>query len=218
MGREDEIFNYHDKNVYDNGVLRNKLGLEDGELLDEVERMITTFKLTKLYLENITGNFDKNHLFSIHKYLFSDIYDFAGEQREDVISKRIPFCFPSFIDVNLEETLRKANKDYKTIKNRNDLVKFIANLYCDLDLIHPFREGNGRCEREFIRQYVERIVKEQKLGEYAIDFNLLKNKEELVSAVVIAETRGDLSFLEEVLNSIIVLKSKDNIKKNSKTR
>lgn len=205
MRREDEIDNYHDKNVYSNGVLINKLGLEDGELLEEAERLITTYKLTKLYLKNITGNFDKNHLLSIHKYLFGDIYDFAGEERKEVISKRIPFCFPNFIDDNLEETLRNANKNYKKIKNRNDLVKFIADLYWRIDIIHPFREGNGRCEREFIRQYVKKIVEEQELDNYIIDYDKIDNKEKFIDAVVMAEASDDISMLENMIDKIIVL-------------
>ena len=205
MRREDEIGNYHDKNVYSNGVLINKLGLEDGELLDEVERMITTFKLTKLYLKKEHGYFNLRHFFSIHKYLFEDIYPFAGEPRDVNISKRITFCHYKYIIDELRKVLYSADIRYKLITNREELVKFIADLYWKIDIIHPFREGNGRCEREFIRQYVKKIVEEQELDNYIIDYDKIDNKEKFIDAVVRAEASDDISMLENMIDRIIVL-------------
>ncbi len=205
MERADSILNYKDKTVYDNGVLINKLGIQDAELLDKVEREITSFKLAKLYLKEGHGYFNLRHFFSIHKYLFEDIYPFAGKPREEVISKRIPFCRPEYIIDELRKVLRRADIRYKLITNKEELVKFITDLYWNIDIIHPFREGNGRCEREFIRQYVKKIVDEQELDNFIIDYNIIDNKDDFINAVVMAEAMDDTSMLESMIDKAIVI-------------
>lgn len=62
-------------------VLKNKLGITNAEELQQAEANITFKKLTELYLNPIAGNFDAEHYREIHRYLFGDIYDFAGEYR-----------------------------------------------------------------------------------------------------------------------------------------
>jgi cell filamentation protein len=219
MERINKITEYKDKTIDDNGVLINKLGINDQVALEKVERIITTLKLKILYLDNKTGNFDVNHYLSIHKYLFEDIYPFAGEIRSEIIVKRIPFCLPNLIYSNLKEVLVTANNQYKQIKNKEDLVKFIATLYSNLDVIHPFREGNGRCEREFIRQYIKKIVKEQELDNYIIDYSKIDNKEELINAITKADITCDTTDLEKVLSQLIVTPlDKTKNKKLSKKR
>ena len=92
----DEILNYKSKDE-DDGVLKNKLGIKDQESLSKAERMITSYKLAKLYLDPGEQTFDVKHYLSIHKFLFEDIYNFAGEIRTENSAKRIPFCVPDFI-------------------------------------------------------------------------------------------------------------------------
>ena len=93
MGFEKDSLHYKSKYTLDSEdkVLRNKLGIWDEDSLNEAERMITSYKLAKLYLDTGAQSFDANHLKSIHKFLFEDIYPFAGEFRRENISKRITF-------------------------------------------------------------------------------------------------------------------------------
>ena len=153
---ENELLNYESKYIKD-GALINKLGLTDEEKLNKAERMITSYKLAKLYLQPGTQTFDVNHYLSIHKFLFEDIYPFAGEIRSENISKRIPFCLPNFIYQELDRVLRNAREKANSLDNRDKLLAFVTELHSDLDIIHPFREGNGRCEREFIRQFIDYV-------------------------------------------------------------
>jgi len=140
-GRENKI----DKAKYlqSNGVLKNKLGITSNEDLEEAERKITTLKLALLYERPINGQFDVKHYLQIHKFLFENIYEWAGEIRDTDIHKRIIFCPPYSIYGQLEETLRGANRKIQYINSKDDLLSFIVPLYATLDFIHPFRERNG---------------------------------------------------------------------------
>ena len=81
MGRIDkELLNYHSKYSKD-GVLINKLEIENEEELNKAERLITSYKLSKMYLRDEEISFDVSYYLNIHKELFGDIYPFAGEIR-----------------------------------------------------------------------------------------------------------------------------------------
>ena len=164
----------------DESTLKNKLGITDQEELDTVERMMTSFKLAKMYTQTGAETFDTEHLLSIHKYLFDDIYEFAGTIRNENIAKSFTFCLVHLVPQNLKYTLDQAKKKIPTIKSRDELLKFITVLYSDLDMIHPFREGNGRTEREFIRQLIDYICKRNGLDEeigFIVDFRLNHNED-----------------------------------------
>jgi cell filamentation protein len=203
---ESELLNYKSKYT-NNDVLINNLGLDDEESLNKAERMITSYKLAKLYLNSNNNNFDVEHYLSIHKFLFEDIYPFAGEIRSENIAKRIPFCLPNFIYQELDRTLKQANKKVSTIDSKDKLLVFITELYSDLDIIHPFREGNGRTEREFIRQFMDYICKKNNLEPYYLDYSLIKDRENYINAVVKADALLDYSDLLSLFNSILTVKT-----------
>ncbi len=203
---EDDLLNYESK-YEKNGVLVNKLGIDDANTLEKVERVATSYKLTKLFLENEKQDFDVNHYLSIHKYLFEDIYPFAGEIRNENIKKQIPFCLPNLIYPNLEETLRKAKQDSDRINSREELVDFLAYYYAELDIIHPFREGNGRCEREFLRQYTDKICRDNNIGDYSLNYDLIEDKDAFIKSVIIADSTCDTTYLKEFINHIVVSKN-----------
>lgn len=73
-------------------VLKNKLGIRDTEKLKKAEEEITLIKQMELMKEPIHGYFTKNHLFLIHRFLFEDVYSFAGHARREQIRKAIR-CF-----------------------------------------------------------------------------------------------------------------------------
>lgn len=170
--------------------------------------MITSFKLTKMYTQTGAETFDTEHLMQIHKYLFEDIYDFAGAFRCEDVAKSITFCLTHLVPQNLEYTLKEAKRKIPNIKTREELLKFITILYSDLDMIHPFREGNGRTEREFIRQLIDYICKKNNLGPYELDYNLIKSRDEYIAAIVKADALLDYSDLMSLFDSILVVKDK----------
>lgn len=147
-------FNWEDY-IYENGVLKNKLGITNRDELHKIEEKITVEKLSLLYINPLIGNFDSNHLKAIHKYLFSDIYDFAGEYRKvDIFKKYTKFEDFNMIDEKLNNLLYYAKTHEVNQNNQFEIAKFLGDFYYNLILIHPFREGNGRAIREFLREFV----------------------------------------------------------------
>ena len=203
----DEILNYKSKDE-DDGVLRNKLGIKDQESLSKAERMITSYKLAKLYLDPGEQTFDVKHYLSIHKFLFEDIYYFAGEIRTENIAKRIPFCVPDFIFSELTRVLKNARDNVYKIDSRDKLLRFIVELYAEVDIIHPFREGNGRVEREFIRQLMEYICKVNYLENYYLDYSLITDRNAYIDAVVKADALLDYKDLLLLFDSIMIVREK----------
>ncbi len=156
-------------------VLKNKLGIKDEKALDAAEREITSLKTQALSNHPLEGDLDFEYLKRIHKYLFDDIYDWAGEIRQTDISKGNIFCQHELIEVNAEALFSElksenylAGLDEKTITGR------LAYYLGDLNSIHPFREGNGRVQRLFIRELALRA------GYYVLFDNI--SQEEMIKA------------------------------------
>ena len=200
MARLNEVLDYKSKYTYDNGVLKNKLNIHEQEKLDQAERLITTVRLTELFdnTDEIISenNFDANHYYFIHKYLFKDIYKFAGEVRNENIYKTFSFCPVEFIHSYLTETLKKALIEAKNIQSEEDIISFLAKYYSELDMTHPFREGNGRTLREFLREYVIKINKMIDFGEYELHYERFNDRERFITAVRIAATSQKSDSLE----------------------
>ena len=135
-------------------VLINKLDLKNAKRLEKAEKMIVLAKLYDLRQGKIKGNFDKAHFISIHKYLFEDLYSFAGKFRTENIAKNsFSFAEWEYIESELDRVLLKL-KDENFLEglNKEDLAKRLSFYMSELNVLHPFREGNGRVIREFIRE------------------------------------------------------------------
>jgi cell filamentation protein len=209
---ESDILNY--KSPYtidgnDESVLKNKLGIDDVEHLNTAERMITSFKLSKMYLATGAQTFDTGHLVSIHKYLFEDIYDFAGKIRCENIAKSFTFCLVPYINEQLRFSLRKAANMVPNVVNREKLLDFIVEIYSDLDMIHPFREGNGRTEREFMRQYIDYICEKNGLDSYYLDYGMITDRDAYIYAITQADVLCNYGPLRDMFDKILKVKEKD---------
>jgi len=135
-------------------VLINKLNIKDNKTLEKAERKIVLAKLFELRKNKQIGKFDINHFVGIHKYLFEDIYPFAGKLRTENIAKGFfSFAEWQYIEEELTRILEKLKEqDYLKNDSREELVKDLAYYLSELNVLHPFREGNGRTIREFIRE------------------------------------------------------------------
>lgn len=138
---------YHNSNV-----LKNKLNIKDEKKLYIAEREFVTYR-TAILLENaVKGNFDFEHLKSIHKFLFQDVYDWAGKPRTCNIAKTNLFCLAHYIDTYAENVFDKiVRNNYFIDLDFKNTVEELANLFADINALHPFKEGNGRSQREFIK-------------------------------------------------------------------
>ena len=137
----------------DTSVLKNKLSITDNNILKDFEEEITIAKQLQMLEFPLHGKFTKSHLLNIHKFLFEDIYPFAGKIRKEQIGKANDWFYPpNLIDVELTKVFEiiKATKQLTNL-NSNDFFDKSAFCMAELNAIHPFREGNGRAIREFIR-------------------------------------------------------------------
>jgi cell filamentation protein len=134
--------------------LRNKLGIDHPGELAAVEFQAAMVQDVELARQTLPGAHDLAHLRAFHRKLFGDVYDWAGEIRTVDIRKGGPwFCRPHFI----EERLRDVFEGLKSEKWLQGLaleyfVERLAYYYGEINAIHPFREGNGRTQRAFLRQ------------------------------------------------------------------
>lgn len=159
-------------------ILKNKLNIIDNkDLLDEAERQITAFKILDLKMKPFKGNLDTNHLFYIHKYIFEDIYSWAGKSRCVNIAKGNQFCNCVFIEDKLAEIFIELLDDKYLIGVSQDLIsKKLSYYLSELNAIHPFREGNGRTQRIFI-EYLSNVAG------FHVDFSDI-SPEEMIEASV----------------------------------
>ena len=143
----------------DTNVLKNKLNIRDTKLLKTAEEEITLIKQMELLKNPIKGNFSKTQLMNIHKFIFEDIYPFAGKIRCEQISKADTMFYPpNMIDRELDKVFSKI-KDKNMLKEiaEEKIFDNLAFVMSELNIIHPFREGNGRTIREFIRLMAKRL-------------------------------------------------------------
>jgi cell filamentation protein len=132
-------------------LLRNRLGITDPKALDEVERR---FVIQRARRGMPGGSFDLAHLRAIHRHLFQDIYDWAGELRTVEINKGgQQFQFRQYIETGMADVHRRLSR----ARFLRDLppAEFAAQagtIMGDVNYIHPFREGNGRTQAQYLKQ------------------------------------------------------------------
>ena len=158
----------------DSNVLINKLNIKDNKKLEKAEKMIVLAKLYDLRQNKIKGEFDKVHFINIHKYLFEDLYPFAGKFRTENIAKdSFSFAEWEFIDSELDRLLLKLKEEnFLNDLNKEDMAKKLAYYMSELNVLHPFREGNGRTIREFIRELAYK-------NGYILDYSKTESEEML---------------------------------------
>jgi cell filamentation protein len=134
------------------GILRNKENIERGDLLLAFESFKCSQRLEELRKKPIHIR-DSTSLLAIHKHLFQDVYAWAGRKRTVEISKDGKQFFP----VNYFDTafvyIDNLVSEYNTVdkKDKAGLAVKLAEILDTINYLHPFREGNGRTQREFIR-------------------------------------------------------------------
>lgn len=167
------------------GILRNRLGITDESELEKAEASFVAWRSYELSQKPIAGRFDLVHLQAIHRHLFGDVYDWAGEIRTIDLSKgnsyfanhtRI-FGAASPIFERLEKEQHLKGLDTAAFSER------AAYYLGEINALHPFREGNGRAQREFINHLA-------RANDYVIDWTGI-SPEAMTQASIEAFHRGD---------------------------
>ena len=190
-------------------ILKNKFGIKDKKELMEFEKIVTAHRISELKKNPIKGQYDLTHLQKIHKHIFQDIYTWAGELRTVNIGKgQNFFCLLQHIDYAQKDIFNSLKKDnYLNGLNLNDSVNKLAYYLGEINMLHPFREGNGRTQRAFIEQLALK-------NDLYLDFPA--NREEMIKASIHSSKINNDEFAKIISNNICSVKSLENIENFSK--
>jgi cell filamentation protein len=163
-------------------ILRNKLGIRDADRLDYVERRLATERATQGIP---TGNFDLKHLRAIHRHLFQDIYDWAGELRTVEISKSgSQFQFMRYIETGMADVHRRlVQRNFLRALDAAAFARQAGEIMGDVNYVHPFREGNGRTQMLYLSHLASQAG-------HRIDIERIRNLQNWIE-VSQAAHRGD---------------------------
>ncbi len=132
--------------------LENKLGITDSSELARVEEKISKAKALELFEKGLLSTFEVGTfkgLSQIHKYLFNEIYDFAGKIRDVNIAKsNFRFASVMYIDAALDNIEKMPQSNFNEIVEK----------YVEMNVAHPFREGNGRSTRIWLDAILKKEI------------------------------------------------------------
>ena len=146
-------------------VLKNLLGIRNRKLLEEAEADYVTYRLKEIAINPLPGDYDYIHLLQMHKYIFQDMYEWAGQQRKQNIYKEEPVLGGLSIDYSdmfdipkdAERALSEMrNKPWGDMNTHEAAVQFSDSL-AKIWRVHPFREGNTRTTFTFCCQYADAV-------------------------------------------------------------
>jgi cell filamentation protein len=179
-------------------VLRNKAELRDQVALDAFEADATAVRMLELIENPLPGEFDLQHLCAMHRYLFQDVYDWAGELRSVDISRgETRFGNFSLIEGYLGQKLKGlAVENHLRGLTPDQFIARLAHYMSEINAAHPFREGNGRIQRFFCAQLADQAG-------YFIDFETVDQAR--MYEVMIASFKGDERPLVALLDDITAI-------------
>lgn len=149
--------------------LSNKLGITNSAQLAKIEEKFSKIKAIDMfetgYLYKLEAGTFKT-LALIHKYLFEEIYDFAGKIRKENIAKgNFRFVPVMYLEVSLKNIEKMPQTNYDEIIEK----------YVEMNIAHPFREGNGRSTRIWLD-----LILKKELNQ-VVDWNKVDKKDYLLA-------------------------------------
>ena len=137
--------------------LINKFNIKDNDKLSQVEAEITFAKAVVLESETPHLPLDFDYYKNIHRFLFEDLYDWAGKLRQvDISKKGTSFCAVKELENLCEACFKRLEKEnYFKGVTKEIFVEEIVDFYVTTNYLHPFREGNGRTQRIFISKLIK---------------------------------------------------------------
>jgi cell filamentation protein len=180
------------------GILKNIPALADQKNLEEFESRATTLRLFETEEFISKNKIDFEMWKNIHKILFQDVYDWAGQIRNVQMSKGSTiFAHPQFIE-------KEANKIFGNLAGENFLQNLAHKFFCqrlahyhtELNALHPFREGNGRTLKLLLNEVARR-------NNFYITWEDKKVTVEKYLAATIAAHNGQAEILEFFFDEIV---------------
>ena len=177
------------------GVLYNKLGLETTAELEAAEREITHAALILLDETPVPARYDLPHLRAIHRRVFGDIYEWAGQLRTVAIAKGATFCLPQYIESSSAVIFRELRgEEFLRGLSRDAITGRLAYFLGEVNALHPFREGNARTQRAFFGQLARDAG-------YTLVWQHLDAARNVAASAAIM--RGDPGPMREMLDTLV---------------
>lgn len=196
MGNNYKYLDPNLKYTDENGILYNLKNIKDEKVLAIYESLKVSRRLEELHEKplKIKGS---NSLIRIHQYLFQDVYEWAGKTRSVNISKDGK---PFFEGERFEMGFKYIDNlilEYRNIKtdNKKELAIKLAEILDTVNFLHPFREGNGRAQREFLRT----LTLEKGL---TLNINPADN-EDVYKRYMIGTINSDVEILTDLIYDLI---------------
>lgn len=192
-----------DPYVLDNGTLRNRLGVEDAAELSEREDQLTAARQAILIRRGLEPPFDFERLKEIHRFVFQDVYEWAGKPRICDLRKKTyvdeaeePKQFTPSAKIEAE-----AKRIFGSLTGRGELrgldqgsfTEAAAELFVEINNLHPFREGNGRAQRIFLNALA-------KAAGHELAFDVVTR--ERMIAVSVSGLSGDIDAAKRLFREI----------------
>lgn len=178
-------------------VLKNLLGLTNNDQLAEAEASLTAVAITSLLEQPIAGNFDLAHLKAIHQHLFGSIFEWAGKLRTVEMTKAdTHFANVDFLEKAADTLFSRLNEEnlLNGLPHRQYIAR-LAHYYSEINILHPFREGNGRTQRAFCTLLATR-------SGYLIEWDKMDPSVNLVASI--RAYNGDEGDLTAMLGRLLV--------------
>jgi cell filamentation protein len=181
-------------------ILRNKHNIRDEKLFNDVEATVVSAKTVLWEQHPLLNTFDFIHYRAIHRFLFEDLYDWAGHIRTVNISKKgTRFCPVESIEIQANSIFNRLhNQNFFLYSELSDFTTEVVDFYCATNDLHPFREGNGRTQRIFITQLIRN-------ADYEFDFAKVDN--DLLMIATIQSANGVTDLLTELFGEMLSLKN-----------
>ena len=180
-------------------VLINKFDIHNEAKLNEVETVLVSARSAEWMEPPTMDSFDFPHYKTVHQFLFSDLYNWAGQIRTVNISKKgTRFCPAEEIEQRAELIFGrlKACNCYRGLP-RDEFVEEIVDFYCATNELHPFREGNGRTQRAFLTQLIRSA---------SYDINWSDVDGDLLMIATIQAAQGVTNLLRQIFHDSITSK------------
>ncbi len=176
-------------------VLRNRRDIRDYQVLDVYEADSTQRRLIELAIQPNKCKFDSAHIQSTHRYIFQDVYDWTGQFRTVNISKGGNlFGSAQFIEMALGGILEKLPREnFIQHLDRESFASRCGWYFGEINAIHPFREGNGRTQREFLRQLAAQAG-------YSLDWRRV-DRDTMTAASRLSFSTGDNHSMVDIIRA-----------------
>jgi len=141
-----------DRYLDKSGLLINLLGIGETKTLERMEASLAAWRSMQLFQSPLQGCFDLDHLKAIHKHLFGDVYAWAGELRDIDLAKGDSYFASHLRIAGAARPLfaKLAGEDHLKGLEPTAFSERAAYYLGEINALHPFREGNGRAQREFV--------------------------------------------------------------------